>query len=111
MEQVRNLGLHEKVHILAGVGPLKSARMARFMANQIPGLEVPAEIIKRMEKTPKAGQPEEGIQICTEIIEQVKTIPGISGIHIMAVNWSESVPEIVKRAGLHPRPAHASEAG
>ena len=57
-----------------------------------------------MEKTPKAAQPEEGIQICTEIIEQVKSISGISGIHIMAVNWAESVPEIVKRVGLFPRP-------
>ncbi len=89
MEQVRNLGLHEKVHILAGVGPLKSSRMAQFMANNIPGLDVPTEIVARMEKTPKAAQPEEGIQICTEIIDQVRSIIGISGIHIMAVNWSE----------------------
>jgi methylenetetrahydrofolate reductase (NADPH) len=106
MDHVRNLGLHEKVYILAGVGPLKSSRMAQFMAKNIPGLDVPAEIVTRMEKTPKAAQPEEGIQICTEIIEQIKNISGISGIHIMAVNWSESVPEIVKRVGLYPRPNH-----
>jgi len=108
MEQVRNLGLHEKVHILAGVGPLKSSRMAQFMANKIPGLDVPDEIVARMEKTPKAAQPEEGIRICTEIIEQVKNISGVSGIHIMAVNWSESVPEIANRVGLYPRPKHVS---
>lgn len=106
MEQVCNLGLHEKVYILAGVGPLKSSRMAQFMANNIPGLDVPDEIVARMEKTPKAAQPEEGIQICTEIIEQVNSISGISGIHIMAVNWCESVPEIVKRVGFYPRPQH-----
>ena len=110
MEQVRNLGLHEKVHILAGVGPLKSSRMAQFMANNIPGLDVPTEIVARMEKTPKAAQPEEGIQICTEIIDQVRSIIGISGIHIMAVNWSESVPEIVERVGLYPRPQHITNA-
>lgn len=103
MRIVGDLGLDEKVYILAGVGPLKSARQAQFMATQLAGMDVPQEIVERMEKTPKAAQPEEGIRICCEIIEQVREIPGIAGLHIMAVRWAESIPEIVTRVGLHPR--------
>ncbi len=104
MERVVDLGLHEKVHILAGVGPLKSVGAARFMATKVAGMEVPQEIIDRMAKTPKAAQPEEGIRICCEVIEQVREIPGVAGLHVMAVHWAEAVPEIVTRAGLYPRP-------
>jgi methylenetetrahydrofolate reductase (NADPH) len=105
MARVRDMGLHEKVHILAGVGPVKSLGAAKFMATKVAGMEVPQAIIDRMAKTPKAAQPEEGIEICVEIIEQVREIPGVAGIHIMAVHWAEAVPEIVRRAGLYPRPA------
>jgi methylenetetrahydrofolate reductase (NADPH) len=104
MARVRDLGLHEKVYILAGVGPVKSAGQANFMATKVAGMEVPEGIVRRMSKTPKAAQPEEGIRICVEIIEQVRSIPGVAGIHIMAVHWAEAVPEIVTRAGLYPRP-------
>jgi methylenetetrahydrofolate reductase (NADPH) len=104
MEQVVDLGLHEKVHILAGVGPLKSVGAARFMATKVAGMEVPEDIIDRMAKTPKAAQPEEGIRICCEVIEQVREIPGVAGLHVMAVHWAEAVPEIVTRVGLYPRP-------
>jgi methylenetetrahydrofolate reductase (NADPH) len=105
MAQVRDLGLHEQVYILAGLGPIKSIGQARFMATKVAGMDVPDEIVARMAKTPKAAQPEEGIRICVEIIEQVRDIPGVAGIHIMAVHWAEAVPEIVTRAGLHPRPS------
>lgn len=104
MKQVVDLGLHEKVYILAGVGPLKSVGAARFMATKVAGMEVPQEIIDRMAKTPKAAQPEEGIRICREVIEQIRDIPGVAGVHVMAVHWAEAVPEIVTRAGLYPRP-------
>jgi methylenetetrahydrofolate reductase (NADPH) len=104
MAAVRDLGLHEQVYILAGVGPVKSAGQANFMATKVAGMEVPDALVQRMSKTPKAAQPEEGIRICTEIIEQVREIPGVAGIHIMAVHWAEAVPEIVTRVGLHPRP-------
>jgi methylenetetrahydrofolate reductase (NADPH) len=100
MTAVRNLGLDEKVYILAGVGPLKSSRQASFMATKLAGMDIPQEIVHRMEKTPKAAQPQEGIQICCEIIEQVREIPGVAGLHIMAVRWAESIPEIVTRSGL-----------
>ena len=104
MAQVRSLGLHEQVYIMAGVGPLKSVRQAEFMATQVPGMDVPTEIVERMAQTPRAAQPEEGIRICCEIIEQVREIPGVAGVHIMAVHWAEAVPEIVRRASLYPRP-------
>ncbi len=110
MSQVRELGLHEKVYIMAGVGPFKSDRQASYMATKVAGMDVPQTLVDRMAKTPKAAQPEEGIRICCEIIQQVREIPGVAGVHIMAVHWAESVPEIVTRAGLHPRPpsAHAA---
>ncbi len=108
MAKVVNLGLHEKVYILAGVGPFKSAKMAGFMANNVAGMDVPQTLVDRMEKTPPASQPEEGINICTEIIEQVREIPGVAGLHIMAVHWAAAVPEIITRAGLYPRPPYQS---
>lgn len=101
MKAVRDLGLHEKAFILAGVSPLKSLGMARYMKANVPGMDVPDEIIARMkEKKSKA----EGIQICLDIIEQLKDIEGVAGVHIMAIEWEEVVPEIVERAGLLPRP-------
>ena len=104
MEKVRSLHLEKKVFILAGVGPLKTARMAQFMASKLPGIDIPEEIVVRMTKTPKAAQALEGIDICCEIIEQVREIPGIAGFHIMAVSWPEAIAEIVSRSGLYPRP-------
>jgi methylenetetrahydrofolate reductase (NADPH) len=104
MEQVQALGLHEKAYILAGVGPLKSVRQASHMATQVAGMDLPQDLVERMAKTPKAAQPEEGIRICCEIIDQVREIRGVAGLHIMAVHWAEAVPEIVTRAGLYPRP-------
>jgi methylenetetrahydrofolate reductase (NADPH) len=105
MSRVRNLGLHHQVHIMAGVGPFKSARQAVFMATQLAGMEVPSELVERMERTPKAAQPEEGIRICCEVIDQVREIEGVAGLHIMPVGWVEAVPEIIDRSGLYPRPS------
>jgi methylenetetrahydrofolate reductase (NADPH) len=107
MGMVRDRGLHEKVAILAGVTPFKSVGMARYMKNQVPGMDVPDEMIERMKGTPKEKQPEEGIKICVEIIQKVKEIPGVRGIHIMAIEWEEKVPEIARAAGLLPRPQRA----
>ena len=104
MARVRDLGLHERVHILAGVGPVRSAGAARFMKENVAGMDVPAELVERMAKTPKAAQPGEGIEVCLEVIEEVRAIEGVAGVHIMAINWAEAVPEIVERAGLYPRP-------
>jgi methylenetetrahydrofolate reductase (NADPH) len=104
MEGVQDRGLHEKVHILAGVTPFKSAGMARYMKNKVPGMDVPDEVVKRMSDTPKDKQAEEGINICVESIQRLKEIKGVHGFHVMAIEWEEKVPEIVQRAGLFPRP-------
>ena len=104
MKQVRDRGLHEKVYILAGVTPFKSAGMAKYMKNRVPGMDVPDEVVKRMSDVPKEKQPEEGINICVESIQRLKKVEGVRGFHIMAIEWEEKVPEIVERAGLYPRP-------
>lgn len=104
MEGVRERGLHEKVYIMAGITPMKSAGMARYMKNKVPGMDVPDELVKRMAGVPKDKQAQEGIDICIESIERLRQIEGVSGFHIMAIEWEEKVPEIVKRAGLYPRP-------
>ncbi|MBC7108573.1 MAG: methylenetetrahydrofolate reductase [Methanomassiliicoccales archaeon] len=103
MEGVRERGLDKKVHILAGVIPLKSVGAARYMKNKVSGMIVPDSIIDRMRKAkdPKA----EGVKICIEQIEYLKTVKGVHGVHIMAIAWEEIVPEIVKQAGLYPRPS------
>jgi methylenetetrahydrofolate reductase (NADH) len=104
MKLVVDRGLHEKTYILAGVTPLKSAGMAKFMKNRVPGMDVPDDVIKRMSDTPKEKQAEEGINISIETIERLKSIEGVKGFHIMAIEWEEKVPGIVERAGLYPRP-------
>jgi len=104
MEGVRDRGLHEKIHILAGITPMKSAGMARYMKNKVPGMDVPDEIIKRMSGVPKEKQPDEGIKISVEAIERLKTVEGIKGFHLMAIEWEEKVPEMAEKAGLLPRP-------
>jgi len=102
MSMVRNIGLHKKVFILAGVTPIRSLGMAKYMKKNVPGMDVPDELIKRLEGAEKKKA--EGINICLEVIEKVKKIEGVSGVHIMAVEWVEIVPEITERAGLLPRP-------
>ncbi len=104
MSGVRDRGLHEKVYILAGITPMKSLSMARYMKNNVPGMDVPDEVINRLAGVPKEKQAEEGINICLETIERLKEVKGVSGFHIMAIEWEEKVPEIVERAGLFPRP-------
>jgi len=102
MERVRDRGLHERVYILAGIIPMKSAGMARYMRDYVAGLIVPDELVERMENAENAK--EEGVKIALEIIEQLREIEGVHGIHIMAVAWEDIVPVIVERAGLYPRP-------
>jgi len=98
MEQVRNKGLHEKCKILAGVTPLKSAGMAKYMRDKVAGVAVPDYYIDRMTK---ADDPKnEGINICVEQIQRLREIEGVAGIHIMAIEWEQKVPEIVEKAQL-----------
>jgi methylenetetrahydrofolate reductase (NADPH) len=104
MEGVRERGLHEQVYILAGITPMKSAGMAKYMKNRVPGMDVPDEVVKRMAGVPKEKQAEEGIKIAVEDMQRLKEVEGVSGFHIMAIEWEQKVAEIVERAGFLPRP-------
>ncbi len=105
MQKVREQGLHEKTHILAGVLPIKSIEMARRLLNVVPGIQFPAGLLERLEQA--ADTKAAGISYCVELIEQIKRVPGVHGVHIMAVAWEDAVPGIVKEAGLLPRPSRA----
>lgn len=102
MEMVRELGLDKKVYILPGVTPLKSAGMARYMQKNVPGLDVPDEYIERLKGAD--DQQKEGINIAVDIINQVREIAGVAGVHIMAIEWEAAMPVIAEKAGLLPRP-------
>jgi methylenetetrahydrofolate reductase (NADPH) len=104
MGMARDRGLTEKTHILGGVTPLKSPGMAKYMKKRVAGMDVPDEIIRRMEGAPTRKQAEEGLEICAETIRRLKELPGVKGVHIMAIEWEEMVGEIAERAGLLPRP-------
>lgn len=115
MKRVVDMGLHERVYILAGVGPLKSAGMARYMRDKVPGMIVRDEYVDRMRAAIKGIPKEEkarrrealrstGIQICIEQIQELREIEGVAGVHIMAIEWEKAVRPIVERAGLLPRP-------
>ena len=104
MKMAREEGLTEKVHILGGVTPLKSAGMAKFMNNKVAGMDIPESLIKQMEGVPKEKAIEEGIKICLETIAELREMEGIHGVHIMAIEWEEIVSRIVESAGLIPRP-------
>ncbi|OHD68118.1 MAG: 5,10-methylenetetrahydrofolate reductase [Spirochaetes bacterium RBG_16_49_21] len=104
MDGIRARGLHKKVYILAGVTPFKSVGMARYMKTKVPGMDVPDELIERLKSVAKEKQADEGIALCIETIERLKKIEGVSGIHIMAIEWEEKVREIAEKSGLLPRP-------
>lgn len=103
MQRVRDLGLHERVYILIGVGPLRNEKVAEFMRTKVPGVWIPDAVVDRLAKTPKEQKTEEGMRICIEIIQQVRQIEGVHGVHVMAYRQEEMVAEIIKRAGLLPR--------
>jgi methylenetetrahydrofolate reductase (NADH) len=113
MKRCGDLGLLDKVYLLAGVGPIKSPGVAKYMRDQVPGMDVPDEIVTRMEAAGKGIEDKKaraeafkkaGIDLCVELIQQVREIPGVAGVHIMAVEWEEAVKPILEKAGLLPRP-------
>jgi methylenetetrahydrofolate reductase (NADPH) len=104
MKEAADRGLTEKAYILAGLTPLKSAGMAKYMKNRVPGMDVPTEVVDRIAGVEKDKQAEEGIKICIESIQRLKECQGVKGFHIMAIEWEEKVPEIVEGGGLYPRP-------
>ncbi len=105
LEELDKRNLLDKVYVLAGMIPLKSARAAHFMADEVPGVKIPADIVARMDAAgDKNGQAEEGVAIALEMIEKLKNTPGISGIHFMAVHWEIIVPRLMEESGL-PKPS------
>ncbi len=108
MEEVRAIGLHKEVKILAGITPIKGAGMANYMKKFVPGMDVPQEIVDRVAAKEKgAAQQAEGKALAVEMIKEIAEIEGVAGVHMMAVEWEPAVPEIVEAAGLLPRPAVA----
>ncbi|RPH38900.1 MAG: methylenetetrahydrofolate reductase [Desulfobulbaceae bacterium] len=107
MQGVRDRGLDEKIYILAGITPMRSVGMAKYLKKSVPGMDVPEELIKRMSGVEKTQQAAEGITIAVETIQRLKEVKGVSGFHVMAIEWEEKVPEIVERSGLFPRPTIA----
>jgi methylenetetrahydrofolate reductase (NADPH) len=104
MKKAVDMGLTEKCYILAGVTPMKSAGMAKYMAKFVPGMDVPPELIKRIQDAGKGKMAEEGIKFAIEQIEEFKEMEGVAGVHLMAIEWEHKVPEIAERAGVLPRP-------
>jgi len=109
MARAGDLGLLDRVYILAGVSPIKTPGAAKYMRDNVPGLDVPNEIVERMEAAGKGIEDkkaraeawrQEGIKICVELIEKLKEMKGVAGVHIMAIEWEEAVPEIIKSARL-----------
>jgi methylenetetrahydrofolate reductase (NADPH) len=107
MKQVRERELHKQVKILAGVTPIKSVGMAKYMRDSVAGLTVPDQLIERVAKAAEKDKKlaaQEGIKICVEQIKRFQDIEGVAGVHLMAIEWEHRVPEIVETAGLKPRP-------
>lgn len=115
MNKAVDLGVTESLSILAGVGPLKSAAMARYMRDHVPGMSVPDTMVQRMEDAVQGIPADDkmarteawraaGIRICIEQIQELKEVPGVAGVHVMAIEWEAAIKPIVEGAGLYPRP-------
>jgi methylenetetrahydrofolate reductase (NADPH) len=108
MQMVRDMGLHKKVRIMAGVVPAKSAAALRYVST-VPGMSVPEHLIERIAGA--ADQAAEGVKICAETVATVREMEGVAGVHIMAIAWEKIVPEIIQQAGLPPRPVLEAASG
>jgi methylenetetrahydrofolate reductase (NADPH) len=104
IQQANDMGLTEKVYILAGVTPMKSVGMAKYMKNKVPGMDVPDDVIKRLQGAEKGKVAAKGIEMACEQIEEFKELKGVAGVHLMAIEWEHKVPEIAERARVLPRP-------
>ena len=104
VKQANDMGLTEKVYILAGVNPLKSVDMARYLKTEVPGMDVPEEIITRLQGAGKGKVADEGIKIACEQIEELKEMEGVAGVHLMTIEWEHKVPQIAEMAKVLPRP-------
>ena len=103
MKAVREMRLHEQVFILVGVGPLRSARSANWMKQNVPGVYIPETLIKRLERVNESEQAEEGVRICIELIHQIREMEGVAGIHVMAYRQEDRLTELILQSGVLPR--------
>jgi methylenetetrahydrofolate reductase (NADPH) len=103
MSEVCDLGLERRCHVLAGVGPIRSLRSLEHMQRNVPGLHIPEEIDARLRGVPADRVEEEGLRLCAELIQRIREIPGVAGVHVMAIGYEEGIPEILRRAGVPPR--------
>ena len=104
MKRAVDMGLTEKVKILAGITPMKSLGMARYMKNFVPGMDVPESVVNQLKAARKEEQSRVGMEMAAGQVREMKEIPGVAGVHLMLIEWEEHVPEFVEMAGLLPRP-------
>ncbi len=109
MRLVRKEWLHEHVHVLAGVIPLRTAKMAHFLVEKVPGVVIPKDVLRRMEHATDPRS--EGINIALRTIRALRAIEGVHGLHIMAVRWEEAVPLLIRQSGLERRVPPRTQAG
>lgn len=111
MADLRELGVTGRCSVLAGVGPIRSLRALEFLCNGVPGVHVPEHVVRRMRGVPAERVADEGMRLCVETIQQLREMPDVAGVHLMAFGAERTVPEIVERAGLGPRPATVTGEG
>lgn len=104
MARVGDLGLLERAYVLVSVAMPRSARAARYMRDYVPGIDVPEEIVHRLERAPAERQQEESVRLGVELIRAIREIPGVSGVHLIAIKWETAIRRVVEEAGLLPRP-------
>ena len=104
MARCVDLGVPERCFILPTVCIPRSARTVRYLRDEIPGIDVPEPVLRRIENAPPDRQAEEGVRMSLEILEEVRSIPGVAGVHLIAIRWEEAIPRVVDEAGLLPRP-------
>jgi methylenetetrahydrofolate reductase (NADPH) len=100
MSQVRDLGMDKRCYILPGVGPIRSVRAVEYMLHELPGIHIPDDVVRRLRGVPSDKVEAEGFQVCVETIQQLREIPGVSGVHLMVSGHDELVPELLERAGI-----------
>jgi methylenetetrahydrofolate reductase (NADPH) len=104
MAEVRDLGVSEHCAVLAGIGPIRSARALNFMRTEVPGIHIPEDVVRRLSAVPADRFAAEGVRLCVETAQQVREIAGVAGVHVMVFGKEGLVPEILEAAGIGPRP-------
>jgi methylenetetrahydrofolate reductase (NADPH) len=100
LSRLRDLGLADRCHVLAGVGPVMSVRALSHLQHSVPGVHIPDDVARRLLTVPSSRTAEEGIRLCAETIATLRQLPGVAGVHVMAVGNEQHIPDILARAGL-----------